>query len=85
MNRPVAIAAGRMRELAEQGAARPLLPGRFPTPVELDGRWWHLPEDAVDEQFVLAPASVAAQLTRLDIRRGAGAAAVARYDGGGPA
>lgn len=80
MTRPVAIAAARMRELIDHGAARPLLPGRFPTPVELDGRWWHLPDTADDELFVLASAPAAAQLTRLDIRRRAAEAAVARAD-----
>jgi hypothetical protein len=68
-----AIAAQRMRELVEQGRARPLLPGYFPVPVELDGRWWHVPAQPppeVDpEAFVPAPAEVAVELARLAARR----------------
>jgi hypothetical protein len=68
-----AIAAQRMREFVEQGHARPLLAGYFPVPVEMDGRWWHVPTEPPPElgsdAFVPAPAAVAAELARLAVRR----------------
>jgi hypothetical protein len=78
------IAAQRMRELVEQGHAWPLLAGYFPVPVELDGRWWHVPTQptpAVDlDSFVPAPAAVADELARLAARRRAADDAMRRGD-----
>ncbi|MGQ0577120.1 MAG: hypothetical protein ACT4RN_23395 [Pseudonocardia sp.] len=71
-----AIAGDRMRELIEHGRARPLLPGRFPVPVLLDGHWWHQPADASDAVFVRAPVPMAAELAVLDARRRAADRAV---------
>lgn len=82
-----AISCARMRELVDAGRARALLPGRFPSPVVLDGRWWHLPSAGAGEVFVPAPAELAAQLADLDARHRAADRAVARHDQahGGPA
>lgn len=79
------IAAEHMREFVRQGRARPLLQGYFPAPVELDGRWWHVPAEPAPggdrDAFVLTPAAVAAELATLAARRRA--ADDALHHGGG--
>ena len=80
MSTEAAISCARMRELIDAGAARPLLPGRFPIPVVLDSRWWHLPAAGAGEVFVPAPAELATQLADLDARHRAADRAVARHD-----
>ncbi|MGD9531937.1 MAG: hypothetical protein AB7I38_11620 [Dehalococcoidia bacterium] len=63
-----AVATTRMRKLVDAGIARPLLPGRFPVPVELEGRWWHVPSAGTEVVFVPAARALAAQLADLDAR-----------------
>ena len=42
----------------EAGHARPLLAERYPVPVQLGGRWWHLPDpDSADSAGDFVPAT----------------------------
>ena len=71
---PAAIATDRMWQLVTAGAAQPLIPGHFPVPVWYAGWWWHVPQLAAPhraaggEQFVPAPAAMAARFAELATR-----------------
>ncbi|MHA6797546.1 hypothetical protein ACVGVM_29165 (plasmid) [Pseudonocardia bannensis] len=80
---PATITAADMRRLLAEGRARPLLAGHFPVPVELDERWWHVPDTGGEAgDFVPAPAELAATFAQLAARRRAADAAVARAERG---
>jgi hypothetical protein len=73
------LAAARVLELLQDGAARPLLEGHFPVPVQIDGQWWHVPTNpasgAEPDTFVPADSALVAEFDRLARRSYAAAAA----------
>ncbi len=75
-----------MRGHIADGTARALLPGHFPVPVELDGRWWHVPDEVpdetADEVFVPADGVQARLFAALARRQAAAEHAVAEHDAG---
>lgn len=39
---PRTLTSDQVAQLLQAGHAEPLLPGHFPVPVLLEGRWWHM-------------------------------------------
>src|SRR3954462_15621137 len=82
---PAALPAAQVHALLDSGEAVPLLPGHWPVPVRIAGRWWHVPaateEPAANgggHSCVAASPAQAAAYERLAARVDAAAAGTPR-------